>query len=212
MTEHRLRSMTGRAEPGPRTVVRFAGDSGDGIQLLGGEFSKAVALEHHDLLTLPDFPAEIRAPAGSTFGVSAFQIQFGGDGVLTPGDEADVLFAFNPAALKTNLHTLKPGGLIVAGEGAFTDRNLKRAGYAENPLEDGSLSGLPADAHQHDPAVRGSGGVDRGRHETGRTRQELLGPRPLLLAVRRPAGTRDRLDQRGSSRRRPTSWRPTSPP
>ena len=139
--EHRLRSMTGKAEPGPRTVVRFAGDSGDGIQLLGGEFSKAVALEHHDLLTLPDFPAEIRAPAGSTFGVSAFQIQFGGDGVLTPGDEADVLFAFNPAALRTNLHTLKPGGLIVAGEGAFTDRNLKRAGYAANPLEDGSLAG-----------------------------------------------------------------------
>ena len=141
MTEHRLRSMTGRADPGPRTVVRFAGDSGDGIQLLGSEFSKGVALAHHDLLTLPDFPAEIRAPAGSTFGVSAFQIQFGGDGVLTPGDEADVLFAFNPAALKTNLHTLKPGGLIVAGEGAFTDRNLKRAGYAQNPLEDGSLGG-----------------------------------------------------------------------
>ena len=133
--------MTGRADPGPRTVVRFAGDSGDGIQLLGSEFAKAVALEHHDLLTLPDFPAEIRAPAGSTFGVSAFQIQFGADGVLTPGDEVDVLFAFNPAALKTDLHTLKPGGLIVVGEGAFSDRNLKRAGYAENPLDDGSLAG-----------------------------------------------------------------------
>lgn len=133
--------MTGKADPGPRTVVRFAGDSGDGIQLLGSEFAKAVALEHHDLLTLPDFPAEIRAPAGSTFGVSAFQIQFGADGVLTPGDEVDVLFAFNPAALKTDLHTLKPGGLIVVGEGAFSDRNLKRAGYAENPLDDGSLAG-----------------------------------------------------------------------
>ena len=133
--------MTGKADPGPRTVVRFAGDSGDGIQLLGGEFAKAVALEHHDLLTLPDFPAEIRAPAGSTFGVSAFQIQFGADGVLTPGDEADVLFAFNPAALKTDLHTLKPGGLIVVGEGAFSERNLKRAGYTENPLDDGTLAG-----------------------------------------------------------------------
>ena len=133
--------MTGKADPGPRTVVRFAGDSGDGIQLLGSEFAKAVALEHHDLLTLPDFPAEIRAPAGSTFGVSAFQIQFGADGVLTPGDEVDVLFAFNPAALKTDLHTLKPGGLIVVGEGAFSDRNLKRAGYTENPLDDGTLAG-----------------------------------------------------------------------
>ena len=134
-----VRSMTANKEPGPRTVVRFAGDSGDGIQVLGSEFSKAVALEHHDLLTFPDFPAEIRAPAGSTFGVSAFQIQFGGDGVLTPGDEVDVLFAFNPAALKTNLHTLKRGGLIVIDEGAFSARNLKRAGYATNPLDDGSL-------------------------------------------------------------------------
>ena len=131
--------MIGNDDPGPRTVVRFAGDSGDGIQVLGGEFAKAVAMEHHDLLTLPDFPAEIRAPAGSTFGVSAFQIQFGGDGVLTPGDEVDVLFAFNPAALKTNLHTLKRGGVVIVDTDAFSARNLKRAGYAANPLEDGSL-------------------------------------------------------------------------
>ena len=139
MTDDVVRAMIVNEDPGPRTVVRFAGDSGDGIQVLGGEFAKAVALEHHDLLTLPDFPAEIRAPAGSTFGVSAFQIQFGGDGVLTPGDDVDVLFAFNPAALKTNLGTLKQGGVIIADTDAFSARNLKRAGYAENPLEDGSL-------------------------------------------------------------------------
>ncbi len=119
-----------------RTVVRFAGDSGDGIQVLGTEFSKAVALARHDLLTFPDFPAEIRAPAGSTFGVSAFQVQFGGQGVLTPGDESDVLFAFNPAALKTNLHLLKRGGLVVLDDAAFTGRNLKRAGYEADPRED----------------------------------------------------------------------------
>ena len=141
MTDDVVRAMIVNDDPGPRTVVRFAGDSGDGIQVLGGEFAKAVALEHHDLVTLPDFPAEIRAPAGSTFGVSAFQIQFGGDGVLTPGDEVDVLFAFNPAALKTNLDTLKPGGVIVVDTDVFSARNLKRAGYAENPLEDGSLKG-----------------------------------------------------------------------
>ena len=141
MTDDGVRAMIVNEDPGPRTVVRFAGDSGDGIQVLGGEFAKAVALEHHDLLTLPDFPAEIRAPAGSTFGVSAFQIQFGGDGVLTPGDEVDVLFAFNPAALKTNLDTLKRGGLVIVDTDAFSPRNLKRAGYAANPLEDDALAG-----------------------------------------------------------------------
>lgn len=124
-----------------RTVIRFAGDSGDGIQVLGTEFSKAVALARHDLLTFPDFPAEIRAPAGSTFGVSAFQIQFGGQGVLTPGDEPDVLFVFNPAALKTNLRLLKRGGLLVLDDAAFTERNLKRAGYDADPREDETLAG-----------------------------------------------------------------------
>lgn len=142
MTDDVVRAMIVNEDPGPRTVVRFAGDSGDGIQILGGEFAKAVALAHHDLVTLPDFPAEIRAPAGSTFGVSAFQIQFGGDGVITPGDEVDVLFAFNPAALKTNLDTLKQGGLIIVDTDAFSPRNLKRAGYGANPLEDGALTGF----------------------------------------------------------------------
>ncbi|MCZ6888205.1 MAG: 2-oxoacid:acceptor oxidoreductase subunit alpha [Gammaproteobacteria bacterium] len=166
-----VRTMTAKREPGPRTVVRFAGDSGDGMQILGAEFAKAVALEHHDLLTFPDFPAEIRAPAGSTFGVSAFQIQFGSDGVLTPGDEVDVLLAFNPAALKTNLYTLKQGGLIVVDEGAFSDRNLKRADYAANPLDDGSLDGyrvMPIDmTHLVAEAVAPTG---VGKKQSGRAK------------------------------------------
>lgn len=123
-----------------RVVVRFAGDSGDGVQVLGAEFAKSAALSGHDLITFPDFPAEIRAPVGTTFGVSAFQIQFGGPKVLTPGDTIDALIAFNPAALKTNLTDLRDGGLIILDEGAFTKRNLTKAGYEESPLEDGSLA------------------------------------------------------------------------
>lgn len=142
MTAASPRAARARRPPAPttRAVVRFAGDSGDGIQVLGAEFAKAVALDRHDLMTLPDFPAEIRAPAGTTFGVSAFQIQFGGGGVLTPGDQADALFALNPAALKTNLDALKPGGLVVADPSTFSERNLKRAGYAANPLVGDALS------------------------------------------------------------------------
>ncbi|MGI9373945.1 MAG: 2-oxoacid:acceptor oxidoreductase subunit alpha [Hyphomicrobiales bacterium] len=121
-------------------TVRFAGDSGDGVQVLGGEFAKSSALSGHDLFTFPDFPAEIRAPVGTTFGVSAFQIQFGGPKVLTPGDAIDVLIAFNPAALKTNLASLRKGGLLIVDRGAFSERNLSKAGYNANPLEDGNLA------------------------------------------------------------------------
>ncbi|MDP6314729.1 MAG: 2-oxoacid:acceptor oxidoreductase subunit alpha [Pseudomonadales bacterium] len=120
-------------------VVRFAGDSGDGMQLTGNNFTEATAIYGNDLATFPDFPAEIRAPAGATFGVSAFQIYFGSEDVTTAGDDVDVLVAMNPAALITNLKELVPGGLIIADSDAFTDKNLARAGYAENPLEDGSL-------------------------------------------------------------------------
>ena len=122
-------------------VVRFAGDSGDGMQLTGSNFTEATALHGNDLATFPDFPAEIRAPAGATFGVSAFQIYFGSDEVTTAGDDVDVLVAMNPAALITNLKDLLPGGLIIADADAFTDKNLVRAGYKDNPLEDGSLDG-----------------------------------------------------------------------
>ncbi len=120
-------------------VVRFAGDSGDGMQLTGNNFTEATAIYGNDLATFPDYPAEIRAPAGATFGVSAFQIYFGSDDVTTAGDEVDVLVAMNPAALITNLKDLVKGGLIIVDRDAFTDKNLVRAGYSSNPLEDGSL-------------------------------------------------------------------------
>ncbi|WP_324827230.1 2-oxoacid:acceptor oxidoreductase subunit alpha [Qipengyuania zhejiangensis] len=121
-------------------VVRFAGDSGDGMQLTGGQFTLSTALAGNDLATFPDFPAEIRAPQGTLFGVSAFQINFGSREINTAGDAPDVLVAMNPAALKTNLAALKPGGLIIADTGAFTKRNLDKAHYDANPLEDGSLA------------------------------------------------------------------------
>ena len=120
--------------------MRFAGDSGDGIQVKGQHFTDAVGSTGHDIGTLPDFPAEIRAPAGTTYGVSAFQIQFGGSDVHTPGDSPDVLVALNPAALKVNTSPLEPGALVVVDESTFTERRLAKAGYASNPLEDGSLS------------------------------------------------------------------------
>ena len=121
-------------------VVRFAGDSGDGIQLQGQQFTIASALAGHDLATLPDFPAEIRAPAGTRYGVSAFQIQFGGERITTPGDQPDVLLAFNPAALAVNQPHVEPGALIIVDSSAFSAQRLKRANLAQNPLEDGSLN------------------------------------------------------------------------
>ncbi|MCK5423794.1 MAG: 2-oxoacid:acceptor oxidoreductase subunit alpha [Emcibacter sp.] len=121
-------------------VVRFAGDSGDGMQLTGTQFSVVTALEGSDLSTFPDFPAEIRAPVGTTFGVSAFQINFGSVEVSTAGDEPDVLVIMNPAALKVNLSNLRNGGMIILDEGAFNAKNIKKAGYETNPLEDDSLS------------------------------------------------------------------------
>src|SRR3990170_5450808 len=122
-------------------VIRFAGDSGDGMQLTGDRFTNATAIVGNDLATLPDFPAEIRAPAGTLHGVSAFQIHFSSDDILTPGDHPTVLVAMNPAALKTNLQDLIGGGTVIANEDGFTDRNLEKAGYPSNPLEDGSLDG-----------------------------------------------------------------------
>ena len=122
-------------EDAATVVVRFAGDSGDGMQLTGGQFTLSTALAGNDLATFPDFPAEIRAPQGTLFGVSAFQINFGSRAIRTAGDAPDVLVAMNPAALKTNLGDLREGGLIIADSGAFGDRNLSKAGYTENPLE-----------------------------------------------------------------------------
>ena len=121
-------------------VVRFAGDSGDGMQLTGGQFTLSTALSGNDLATFPDFPAEIRAPQGTLFGVSAFQINFGSTDIETAGDAPDVLVAMNPAALATNVDALKLGGLVIVDSGEFTKRNLDKAHYAVNPLEDGSLA------------------------------------------------------------------------
>lgn len=121
-------------------VVRFAGDSGDGIQLIGNRFAIETAQSGNDLATFPDFPAEIRAPVGTTFGVSAFQINFGARLIKTSGDAPDVLVALNPAALKVELPNLKRGGTVIVDTGSFSERNLRKAGYADNPLADSTLA------------------------------------------------------------------------
>jgi 2-oxoglutarate ferredoxin oxidoreductase subunit alpha len=120
-------------------TIRFVGDSGDGMQLTGSEFTKASALAGNDLATFPDYPAEIRAPAGSLAGVSGYQVHFGSREIHTPGDAPDVLVAMNPAALKTNLADLKTGGMLIVNAGAFTESNLEKAGYKSNPLDDDAL-------------------------------------------------------------------------
>ena len=121
-------------------TIRFAGDSGDGMQLTGTQFTKTTAIVGNDISTLPDFPAEIRAPAGSLPGVSGFQLNFSSHDIRTPGDEPNVLVAMNPAALKVNLADLESGGILIVNTDAFSENNLKKAGYHTNPLEDGSLS------------------------------------------------------------------------
>jgi 2-oxoglutarate ferredoxin oxidoreductase subunit alpha len=133
--------MTKTVEDRERVIIRFAGDSGDGMQLTGSRFTDATAMVGNDLATLPNFPAEIRAPAGTLAGVSAFQIHFASRDILTPGDAPNVLVAMNPAALKANIAELARGATIIVNEDAFTKRNLEKAGYAVSPLEDGSLQG-----------------------------------------------------------------------
>jgi 2-oxoglutarate ferredoxin oxidoreductase subunit alpha len=124
-----------------RVVVRFAGDSGDGMQLTGDRFTSVSAQFGNDLATLPEFPAEIRAPAGTLAGVSAFQVHLSDHDITTPGDAPNVLVAMNPAALKSDLHTLEPGGTLIVNEDTFEERNLAKAGYTASPLDDGSLAG-----------------------------------------------------------------------
>src|SRR5690242_5799317 len=135
--------------PGPRHVteerdsvtIRFAGDSGDGMQLAGTQFTNASAILGNDISTLPDFPAEIRAPAGTLAGVSGFQVHFSSHEIHTPGDSLNTLVAMNPAALKTNLKDLEPGGILIVNSDAFGTGDLHKAGYKVSPLEDGSLKG-----------------------------------------------------------------------
>ena len=143
-------------------TIRFVGDSGDGMQLTGTEFTKATALAGNDLATFPDYPAEIRAPAGSLAGVSGYQVNFGSREIHTPGDAPDVLVAMNPAALKTNLADLKTGGMLIVNSGAFTAQNLEKAGYKSNPLEDAALKAnyriFPVDMNKlTEAALEGSG-------------------------------------------------------
>src|ERR671927_800103 len=122
-------------------TIRFCGDSGDGMQLTGTQFTSTSAILGNDISTLPDFPAEIRAPAGTLAGVSGFQIHFSSRDIHTPGDRVNTLVAMNPAALKTNLRDLEPGGILIVNADAFGTSDLHKAGYKTNPLEDGSLKG-----------------------------------------------------------------------
>src|SRR2546429_2013704 len=122
-------------------TIRFAGDSGDGMQLTGTQFTNSSAILGNDISTLPDFPAEIRAPAGTLAGVSGFQVHFSSHDIHTPGDRLNTLVAMNPAALKTNLKDLEPGGMLIVNSDAFGTGDLHKAGYKNNPLEDGTLKG-----------------------------------------------------------------------
>src|SRR6188768_2826833 len=124
----------------PDVTIRFCGDSGDGMQLAGTQFTDTSALVGNDISTLPDFPAEIRAPAGTLAGVSGFQIHFSSTDIYTPGDTVHALVAMNPAALRTNVRSVVDGGIVIVNEDAFAQKDLTKAGYANNPLEDGSLS------------------------------------------------------------------------
>ena len=154
-----------------RIVVRFAGDSGDGMQLTGDRFTSATAVLGNDLATLPDFPAEIRAPAGTVHGVSAFQIQFASSDITTPGDHADVLIAMNPAALKADLDKVGKGGVLILNEDSFTQRNLEKAGFASDPSEDGTLDGYQVfKVPMTSITVRATDGIGIGKKEAERAK------------------------------------------
>ncbi len=139
MSEATVSNSTPEVEQLDRVVIRFAGDSGDGMQLTGSQFTTTAAAVGNDLATLPDFPAEIRAPAGTLPGVSGFQIQFASEEVFTPGDQPDVLVAMNPAALRANLGDMPANGIVIVNTDSFKENDLKKAGYTSNPLEDGTV-------------------------------------------------------------------------
>ena len=136
-----------RTEERDTIVIRFCGDSGDGMQLAGSQMTNVSAVFGNDVSTLPDFPAEIRAPAGSLAGVSGFQLHFSSNDVFTPGDEVDTLVAMNPAALKTNIADLKRGGTLIVNQDSFASGDLKKAGYEASPLDDEDLL-APFDVHK----------------------------------------------------------------
>ena len=181
-----------------RVAIRFCGDSGDGMQLTGTKFTESTALAGNDLSTLPDFPAEIRAPAGTLAGVSGFQIHFSATDVRTPADHPDVLVAFNPAALRANIDDVRPGGMVIVNSDAFNKKNLERAGYDRRgsaPRGCASASSvveIPITALNRE-AIKD---LELGAREA-RPLEELLRARPHVLALQ-PA---DRADARAGSRR-----------
>ena len=166
-----------------QVIIRFAGDSGDGMQLTGDRFTAETATFGNDLSTLPDFPAEIRAPAGTLPGVSAFQLHFADHDIMTPGDAPNVLVAMNPAALKANLKDLPRGGDLIVNTDEFTSRNLSKVGYADNPIEDGSL-----ESYNVHPIALTSLTVqslkDFDLTKRGGAREEHVRPRPAVVALR----------------------------
>ncbi len=175
----------------------MAGDSGDGMQLAGSRFTDATAVFGNDLATMPDFPAEIRAPAGTVAGVSAFQIHFASRDILTPGDAPDVLVAMNPAALKANLPVMQRGATILVNEDAFSVRALQKAGYEANPLEDGTLEAFTVKRDPDELAHRRRGADRRQRDEPRRAEgQEPVRARPALVALRPPDGRHREVDSR----------------
>ena len=183
-----------------RVIIRFAGDSGDGMQLTGDRFTSETALMGNDLATLPDFPAEIRAPAGSLPGVSGFQVHFADHDIFTPGDQPNVLVAMNPAALKANLKDLPKGGTLIVNTDAFNDRNLQKAGYDGEPARGRLARRLPrARGGAHVDDGRGAEG-GRGHHlPRGGALEELLRARPDAVALP-PADRGDARVHRGEVR------------
>lgn len=178
-----------RIEELDRVVIRFVGDSGDGMQLTGAEFSKAMGRAGNDFVTHPDYPSEISAPTGTLFGVSGFQIQLGADDVLTSGDAPDMLVVMNPAALKTNLPDAKADAVLIINSGAFTRNNLDKAGYAANPLEDGSLDGyrvFPVDISGMTATALEDSGLTK--KETGRCKNYFALGLMLCLYGQAPEG------------------------
>ena len=176
-----------------RVIIRFAGDSGDGMQLAGDRFTQETAAFGNDLSTLPNFPAEIRAPAGTLPGVSSFQLHFADHDILTPGDAPDVLVAMNPAALKANLADLPRGADIIANTDEFSKRNLSRVGYEASPLDDGSLAGYNVHAVAI-TSMTGQGAGEVRHHPQGRRAgQEHVRARAALLAVQPAAGGHDHV-------------------
>ena len=141
MDEPKLKIENKTVESIPAVTIRFAGDSGDGMQLVGTRFTDTSALFGNDLATLPAFPAEIRAPQGTIAGVSSFQVQIADFDILTPGDNPEVLVAMNPAALKAHLHDLAPNGMLIVNQDAFEEKNITKAGYKVDPRESGELDG-----------------------------------------------------------------------